>query len=312
MARRLPFPHVLLFVAPLIWATSNVTAKWSVGLLTPFQFTFYRWFLACVILSFVFRREIAADFKVLRGRALWLFIWGGSAFCGFNLLLYQAFNLGVRVVDVAIVHSLIPLLVFLGGFFIYRQRSHFLQWLGVLVAFFGVLWLLSAGDLRVLLSLQLGSGMALVLLTALIYAGYSLELRRSPEVHWASLLWAMCVAACFVALPFFIYEFWGSNLWLARADLSFSQGLKALALVFYVSVFVAILSKVFYMEGVIAVGAERGAMVMNLLPVLNALMGLLFFSDERASFSSVHVVSLFLVCLGIVLSEYGARFLRCV
>jgi len=128
----------------------------------------------------------------------------------------------------------------------------------VTLSFAGVVWVVSKGNPRTLLDTGLAQGDALALVTSAIYVGYSLALRRAPAVHWASLLWAMCVAAVVVSVPFFLWE-------------GLSRGFRlpvwqAWLLLVYVTVFIAILSKLFYMESVIAIGAGRAALTMNLLP----------------------------------------------
>ena len=163
-----------------------------------------------------------------------------------------------------------------------------------------MVWVVSKGNPRALLDTGLAQGDALALVTSAIYAGYSLALRRAPAVHWASLLWAMCVAAVVVSAPFFFWE-------------GLTRGFhlpvwQAWLLLVYVAVFIAILSKLFYMESVIAIGAGRAALTMNLLPVFGALVGVTVFADERLG--GYVLVALVLVAAGIFASEWGAARLR--
>lgn len=301
-------PYVMLCLAPLIWSTSNVTAKLAVGLLTPYQFTFYRWLLATLILSLCFSRRIRTDWQALAARKWWLLCWGGSAFCLFNILLYSAFQAGAKAVNVGIIHSLIPIMVITFGVSWYREKTHVLQWVGILCALFGVLFLLTGGHPVQLLHWRPVPADSLNLATALIYAVYSLALRRAPSVHWASLMWAMCVGALIVATPFWFHELVSGGQWHWVQPLypTPEQILNAVLILLYVAVFVAIVSKMFYMEGTIALGGSRSSLVMNLLPPFNALMALLVFGDERASFGSVQAVALGFVLIGIVASEIGA------
>lgn len=305
-ATRFLHPYLMLALAPVIWATSNITGKLSVGLLTPYQFTFYRWLCAALLLTLCAFPHIRRDFPVLWARKWWLLLWGGSAFALFNILLYGAFNSGAKIANVAIIHSSIPVLVIVGNQLVFKEKNHALQWLGVALSTLGVLWLLSKGDLSALAQLSFQGGDLLVLLTALIYAAYSMVLRRAPAVHWASLMWAMCVAALLFSLPFWAVETARGGQWLALAAPDAGSIVKVCLLVLYVTVFVAILSKMLYMEGVIAVGASRGALVMNLLPVFN-VMAAFVFADERAAFGWVHFTAMLAVFGGIVLSEWGAR-----
>jgi hypothetical protein len=41
-ANGLPHPYVMLLLAPLFWATSNVTGKLGKAWLSPHEFTFWR------------------------------------------------------------------------------------------------------------------------------------------------------------------------------------------------------------------------------------------------------------------------------
>ena len=76
----------------------------------------------------------------------------------------------------------------------------------------------------------------------------------------------------------------------------------------YIAVFISIISKLFYMESVIQIGANRASLAMNLLPVFGAVMGVMFFKDEMMTIN--HIIALALVMIGIVSSEYGAALKR--
>ena len=281
----------MLFLAPLFWATSNVTGKLGKAWLSPYAFTFWRWLLATALLSLLFRRQIRADWPQLKARAGWLFVVGGSGFALFNVLLYGAFARGASVVNVSMITALIPLAVLLVDVGFLRGRAHPLAMAGggAVVCRRAV-----AGEQGRAAGVAPGDSLALV--NVVIYAGYSLALRRAPLVHWASLLWAMCAAATLVSVPFYAAELWTRGFHLPPW-----QGWLLLA---YVVLFVSILSKLFYMESVLVIGASRAALTMNLLPVFGALVGVAVFADERLG--GYVLVALTLVAAGIGLSEWGA------
>ena len=252
--------------------------------------------MATALLSLLSRRQIRANWPQLKARAGWLFVVGGSGFALFNVVLYGAFARGASVVNVLMITALIPLAVLLVDVGFLRGRAHPLQWLGVALSFVGVLWLVSRGEPLALRENGIAPGDSLALVNVVIYAAYSLALRRAPPVHWASLLWAMCTAATLVSVPFYAAE-----LWVRRFHLPPWQGWLLLA---YVVLFVSILSKLFYMESVLVIGASRAALTMNLLPVFGALVGVAVFADERLG--GYVLVALALVAAGIGLSEWGA------
>ncbi|SUO95141.1 DMT family transporter [Suttonella ornithocola] len=299
-------PRLMLLLAPVLWSTSNVIGKLAVGLMTEFQFTFYRWLFAAILMTIFCWKVVKKDLPELKKRALWLFFWGGSAFALFNIVLYGGINMGVKLVNIAIIFALIPALVLILNAIIFKERAHPLQWLGVAATVFGVIWLVTGGTPQTLLGWRPSLAEGFVLIAALIYVGYSVVLRQAPNVHWMSLMWAMCVSAMLVSLPFYLWETAKTEQLLIPVAPTTAEIMKALALVAYVTVFVAILSKMFYMEGVIVLGASRGALVMNLLPVFNTLAALLIFRDERAVFGAVQLTALLWVVGGILSSEIGA------
>ncbi|MDO4642914.1 MAG: DMT family transporter [Cardiobacteriaceae bacterium] len=293
----LPHPYVMLLLAPLLWASSNVIGKQAKGWLSPAELTLYRWLLATLILSVTARRAIARDWCMLRQRWLWLFLVGGSGFGLFNIVLYSAFAQGASVANVSIITALIPLLVMLGSMLFWRQGGHALQWLGMALSFFGVLWLMTNGHPTAFVTGQFAPGDAIALGCSGIYAAYSLLMRYAPPVHWASLLWAMCLAGLLVALPFYVYGGVQSGFRL--------PSWQAVVLVVYVAICVSILSKLFYMESVIQIGANRAALAMNFLPLFGVLLGVAFFADEQLSAN--HGIALLLVLAGIFTSEWGVK-----
>ncbi|UJF25197.1 DMT family transporter [Suttonella sp. R2A3] len=292
----LPHPYVMLVLAPIIWASSNVIGKLARGVITPFELTCYRWLLAVLVLSWFGRKVIRTDWSVLKKRWLYLLLMGGFSFGLFNIILYSAFQIGAQVINVSIITALIPVGVLLINVLVFRERAHFAQWLGVLCAFIGVCVVLSRGDLSQLLQLNFARGDSLALLSTAIYIVYSVALRYAPKVHWLSLLWAMCVGGLLASLPFYAY---GVN---QGALSNFSW--QSVAMVAYAAVVISIISKLFYMESVLQIGASRAALTMNFLPVFGALMGVAVFADEQLA--NYHVLSLLLVFSGIATSEYGA------
>lgn len=310
--RSLPHPYFMLLMAPIIWSTSNVIGKFSVGLLSTFQLTFYRWLIAAVVLSVAFYPQIRRDWSQIMAHKGWLFLWGASAFCIFNFLLYGAFALGAKAVNVAIIHSLIPVCTIIFSTVMLKERSHILQWLGILFSLFAVLWLLTHGHLGSLLSWRPSRPDSLILISALIYASYSLALRKAPLMHWSSQMWAMCIAALVVSIPFWLFDILSGThgIVLEPSHPSLAQWLQSGGIVVYVGVVIAIISKMFYMQGAMALGGSRAALVMNLLPLFSSMMALVVFADERASFGWVEQTALVGVMLGIAFSELGAKRLR--
>lgn len=300
--------YFLLVLSAIFFSTSNIVGKFSVGILTPYQFTFYRWVLATILLS-CFIPILKKDLPLLKKCWKWLFIWGALSFCIFNILLYVSISEGAKIVDIAIIQNLVPVFIVLFNFILLKQKTKPLQLLGVFVSLFGVTWLVTNGNLFSLKELNFSHALFLILISAIIYALYSIDLRKAPKVHWISLMWGMSIGAMIVAFFAWLFDiyYFEAPVWLATSEVNTSIILKAIGLVFFISIVVAILAKGLYMEGVLKIGATRASLVMNLLPIFNIVMALLVFSDERLSFNKVQFTAFICICLGIFFSEWSAR-----
>ena len=286
----------MLFLAPLFWATRNVTGKLGKAWLSPYAFTFWRWLLATALLSLLFRRQIRADWPQLKARAGWLFVVGGSGFALFNVVLYGAFARGASVVNVSMITALIPLAVLLVDVGFLRGRAHPLAMAGggAVVCRRAVAGEQgrAAGAARERHCAGRPSGAGQCRHLCGLFAG------AAPRAAGALGESALGDVRGGDAGERAVYA---AELWTRGFHLPPWQGWLLLA---YVVLFVSILSKLFYMESVLVIGASRAALTMNLLPVFGALVGVAVFADERLG--GYVLVALTLVAAGIGLSEWGA------
>ncbi len=284
-------PLLLLGGTSLIWAGHAVVGKLAVGEIGPMTLTFLRWGLAIVPIGLAARRRIAADFRVLRGRWLYVASLGALGFTAFNALFYlsayytSAFNM-------ALIQACIPALVLIGAALGFGARPSLPQALGAALTMAGVAAIAAQGDIGRLLRLAFNFGDLLLLIACVFYAYYALALRDRPPVSTIGFLAGMALAAFVTSIPPFLWE-------VSRQGLHMPS-LTGFAVLAYAALGPAFLAQILFMRGVELIGPGRAGVFVNMVPLFGALMSVGLLGERLATY---HFVALALVVGGIALAQ---------
>jgi len=285
--------YLFLIVTTWCWGCNAIFGKMAVGEISPMLLVSLRW-LGVVLLLFVFaRKQFVRDWPVLRQHLRFLALMGIAGFTAFNALFYISAH-HTSAINIGILQGSIPIFVIVGSYLLFRIRITWLQTLGIGVTLFGVVTVVSAGDLSQLLELSINRGDFLMLLACALYAGYSIGLIRRPPVSALALLTLLAVAALAGSLPLLVIEtvYQGFTL----------PGATGWVIVILVTLLPSFLAQIFFIQGVALIGPGRAGVFVNLVPVFASLMAVLFLGE---SFELYHGISLALVLGGIGLSEFG-------
>lgn len=185
------------------WATLPVALKLTLQQLDPYTLTWFRFLVAFGVLgAWLAARGQLAPLRTLARRH-----WVLLALAGLGLIgNYVFYLLGVHLTspgNAQLLIQLAPMLMALGGIFVFGERFNGGQWFGLaaIVAGMGLFFSdqiahdhLPAG--------RYAFGSALVVLAAVVWAGYAL-IQKQLLVRLASplILWCIYALACVVLLP---------------------------------------------------------------------------------------------------------------
>src|SRR5690554_5425144 len=82
--------YVLLALVTLFWAGNSIAGKLAVGHISPMLIVTIRWAAVLVALYVFQRKQIAADWPVIRPRLAYLLLLGALGFTAFSVALYYA------------------------------------------------------------------------------------------------------------------------------------------------------------------------------------------------------------------------------
>jgi drug/metabolite transporter (DMT)-like permease len=291
-------PILLLVLTTLIWSAHSIVGRLAVGEIGPMTLTCLRWAVALIPILIAARPSLRQDWPALRARWVYLAIMGAAGYTVFVALFYVAAH-HTSALNLSIIQGAIPALVLIGARVFLGVRFSALQALGALITMLGVAVIAAQGDPARLAALAFNSGDVMMVVAAVLYAGYTIGLRQRPKVSGVSMLAAMAVAAFITSVPLMIWEIMsGGFVWPTGA------GLLVLAFVALGPAFVAQLT---FMRGVELIGPGRAGVFVNLVPVFGAIMAVVILGEP---FAAYHVLALMLVVGGIAIAQRGASALQ--
>jgi len=286
-------PILLLILTTLIWAGHSIVGELAVGQVAPMTLTCLRWGLALVPIYLTARPALRRDWPVLRAHWPYMAAMGALGYTGFNALFYLAAH-RTSALNLSIIQGAIPALVLIGARLFLGARFTALQAAGALITMAGVAAIAAQGELSRLAALAFNSGDVMMVIAAVLYAGYTIGLRERPPVSGLSLLAGMALAAFLTSIPLMVWEVAaGGFIWPSWG------GLAALV---YVALGPAFIAQLCFMRGVELIGPGRAGMFVNLVPVFGAVMAVALLGE---AFATYHVVALMLVVGGIAIAQRG-------
>ena len=283
--------YLLLVLTTLSWGGNAVAGRLAVGEVSPMALTALRWTGVVLLIALFARHRLIAEWPVLRRHLPYLGALGALGFTGFNALFYIAAHSTVAI-NIGIIQGSIPVFVLLGAYAAYRTPVTGLQFVGVAATMLGVAIIAAQGDIARLADLAFNKGDLLMVMACLLYAGYTVALRKRPAVSGLAMFSVMAVAALLTSLPLVAAE-----AALGRFQWPTPTGWAVLG---FVAIFPSFLAQIFFLRSVELVGPGRAGVFVNLVPIFSALLAVLILGER---FQLYHALALVFVLGGIALAE---------
>ena len=167
---------------------------------------------------------------------------------------------------------------------------------GMIVCIVGVLFLITHGNFKNLLTLEFSRGDGWVLLAAFSFSMYNTLVKKKPQgVTASSFLFTVFLFGTLLLIPFFIWErnnnppvVWDSNL---------------IWIILYLGAGASVISFLIWNRAIVILGAGRTSLFGNLIPVFSSLEAMLFLHEE---FTMVHLISAVLVLAGLIIANFNS------
>tara|TARA_B100000700_G_scaffold289630_1_gene347102 strand:+ start:118 stop:1008 length:891 start_codon:yes stop_codon:yes gene_type:complete len=280
----------MLCLAMLGWAGNTIAGRMSTGEMSPMVVVFLRWFIISIFLIFFLNRKLIASLKSIRRKFVWLSLMGSLGLTGFNALFYIAAQ-NTTAINLGIIQGIMPAIILVGSVIIFKESVNSTKITGLVIAFLGVLVVVSQANYERIILLSFNFGDMVMLCACFFYSGFTLGLKNKPEIDPIVLMTYFSLSALIFSLPLLVAEYY-----LGTSQIPTTR--TAWLTILYIAFVPSFLAQIFFIRGVELVGASKAGLFINFLPIFAAILGVLLLGERLYIY---HLISLFIVLLGVYL-----------
>ncbi len=276
----------------LIWSGNTVVTKASAGVISPGSISFYRWLLAFIVLLPFVGRAAWRNRALIREYWLKLAILGALGMVIYQSLAYEAAKT-TSAVNMGVIVALMPLLSTFFASLLAAEKLTATSLLGGSISLIGLVYLTSQGDPMRLANGGFHIGDGLMIVAVLSNALYGVMLRRwaMPFPMWQQLFWQIGFSTLLL-IPIFL-----------MGDIS-PITTANLPLILYAAIPTSLLAPLCWMIGIQRLGAGRTSLLINLLPIVVAVLAWALLGEQLYSY---HAIGGALALIGVGLGLHKPR-----
>ncbi|MGA7330079.1 MAG: DMT family transporter [Rhodomicrobium sp.] len=288
-------PAVALALAALFWSGNFVAGRALRGQVDPVTLNFLRWLVALALIVPFVGQSMAASLQVLRREWQLILALGVTGIASFHTLVYLALQ-STTATSALLMLSLAPILTLLGSAVAGVEHPTSRQIAGALISIIGAGVLITGGSSVGTFSQSFNAGDLWMLLAVVIWAAYSLILRRRPADLSSSVALAASIAAALVMmLPLLI---------IAPTPLAVLGSFPVLLSIGYIALFASATAFLLWSYGVSQLGPARAGQFVHLMPLFGAGLAFIVFGDVP---TPAQIAGAVLVLSGIAVVQRRSR-----
>ena len=277
----------------MTWALAGsvfVAVKMAISEMPPWTFCFWRVFLSALVLVPLVASHHQAMSEFFRKRWLEALFIGAIGLGLTQGVMFTALS-HTSAVNVGIIFGITPIVTLVAARFVLGEPMSGWQGVGSVVAFAGIVFIAVHGSLAQLLGLKIESGDLIALGGVVMFAGYTVLLKRAKfDLPRLPLLVILLFGGAIAVLPFYIFEIWNGE----HAHLAMTGYLALL----YTAIPGGALMYLCYNWSVDVLGASRAGTLLYTQMIFTAIFAWLIIGE---SIEWYHYVGAGLIILGVIL-----------
>ncbi|HBE78498.1 MAG TPA: EamA family transporter [Firmicutes bacterium] len=289
--------YFLLLTVPIFWGTSYVAAKIGMRDLLPLNLAIVRFAMASIIFSLILlikKKNLRIDKQDIPE----FFLLGFLAISFFYYIHYTGLQYTTST-NAGLIMATSPIFAALFCIITKRENVNLRIFLGILIAFIGVLFIISHGNLKRIFQQKTLFGDSLIMINALMWAWVTLRgkivlNKYSPFVAMAYIH----IFGTILLLPFAFFSTAMVKISLCRQlpTISWTTVLASA----YLAIFCSVYSYFIWYLGVSKIGAVKTATFNYFNPVMASLSGFIVFHEQLTIYIALGGI---LVILGVYLTN---------
>jgi drug/metabolite transporter (DMT)-like permease len=284
--------YAFALLSTALWSGNMIVARAFNASITPLALAFLRWSVALIAFLPFALKGLLAERKLVAKSLPQLALTGLLGVSIFNTLIYYA-GRSTSALNMSLISIVFPIIIIVLSRFLFGEAIALKRVLGIAVVIAGVLLLITKGRLDALLSLSFAEGDLLMLGAALMFALYSLLVRkRPPELSVRSFQFSTFAMGWLILAPAFIAER------MVSAPLALS--VSAVGAILYVGLGASLVAFLSWNKAIELIGASTAGIVYYSMPAFGGLLAFLLLGE---GIGLMHALSAILIVAGIILAS---------
>lgn len=281
--------YIPIIIAMLFWGSMGIPSTYAVAEFTLLNIMCLRSGIAALFLfpTIKYRHKKILPAKEDVGYLLSMSIVG-VVLC--NYLYFFAVK-NTSLVNVAILYALGPIFTAILALIFLKETIHSTRALGIVLAFFGVVTLVTKGKLSELLSIRFSAGDLAQIFSSLCLAVYTILSRQVKKTPVDMTVFWMMSISFLTTLP---------SLFIAGGNAMYvNVSWRGILSIIYLGVFCSGLGYLLQQKSIKLIGAPLSAAFLNGISPITILTATIFFGEN---ISLVQIVSMCIIFLGLYLN----------
>lgn len=287
------FPYIcLLVLAPFSFGVNMSSGPYAVGILEPLSMVFFRWFGVLIVMLPLMGMALWQSRHIIR-QHFGLFLI--ASFFGMVVSPAGVYISGhyTTAINIGLIYTMSPVFTIAMERVFFGNRLSFINGIGVMTAFFGVVYIICKGDLSRLLALEFSAGDLWVLMSAFSWGLYSILVRKQEAIMGGKRLFTLnSLLGTMLAAPLLFYEVQVLN-----QPIVFSK--QFFALIAVVSLISSIVAYMSIMHAIKTLGVTASSYMLYVVPLYATMIGVFFLGETLYNY---HIISGAVILSGVFLA----------
>ena len=284
--------YLFAILATAIWSGNFVIARGLSDDISPVSLAFWRWVVATVVFFPFAIKPLIKQWPEVKKNLPYLAITGLLGVTIFNTMLYYA-GKTTTAINLSLLSITFPIFIILISRVVFKEYIGWKRALGILMVAFGVIFMITKGDLSTLLELTFQVGDIWMIGGAFVFAVYSILLRKKPaELNiWSFQLSTFLLGLLFLS-PIYVWDYF------TVPEVKYTT--TTLLSIGYVGVFASLAAFVLWNKSILNIGPSEAGMVYYTLPIFSGALAY-FILDEPIGW--LHIICAGLIFTGILIAN---------
>jgi drug/metabolite transporter (DMT)-like permease len=253
----------IMIIAVLFFAGAFIAGKFSIAEFPVFSLVFFRFLIATVVI-FCIMIVVEKDWKIKKEEVPLFLTLGAIGMLGYHVLFFLSLKY-TTATNSSLIGATNPLVTAILVTIVFKERLKSKNIFSILIALFGVILIITNGDINVLLNLKVNHGDLLMFTAVFLLVIYAMISKKALKKHSPIKITSYAFLFCVILLiPFVIMEKPMEFL----PKVSFNGWMS----VIYMAICSSVVGYLIQQISLKRIGVSKTSLYMNLVPVVSMIL----------------------------------------